>query len=77
MAYGLRLNLETVKSIIVATTVLHNIARDMNEPEPPAPEDINIEELQYLIDIANVNIQAPQNNVNLVQNEMINYFRDL
>lgn len=45
MAYGARLKLRTVKTIIIATAVLHNIAIDMNEPEPPLPEEINANEL--------------------------------
>lgn len=35
--------------MIVATAVLQNIAVDMNEDEPPLPDEINLEELNYLI----------------------------
>lgn len=49
LAYGLRCKIETSLSIIVATSVLHNIARNMNEPLPPPPDHINEEMLNYLI----------------------------
>ncbi|KAJ8910915.1 hypothetical protein NQ315_014249 [Exocentrus adspersus] len=78
MAYGLRLKLVTNFTIIVATSVLHNIAREMNEPEPPIPEDINEEELNYLIETQQIEFEAqdhPGNNV--VQNEIIRYFGQL
>jgi hypothetical protein len=32
---GLRLKLDTTQAVIVATAVLHNIACNENEPEPP------------------------------------------
>lgn len=78
VAYGMRLNLETTKAIIIATTVLHNIARQMNEPEPPPPENINLNELNYLIETENIEIPAVRNlNLNHVQQEMINFFGGL
>lgn len=79
MAYGLRLKMDTVLTIIVATSVLHNIARKMNEPEPPIPEDINEEELNYLIKTQQIEMDAQdhQGNNNIVQNEMIRYFNQL
>ena len=77
MAYGLRLSMETVKAIIVATTVLHNIARDMNEPEPPIPEEINADELNYLIEAQNVQIANDHHAPNITQHELIRYFTDL
>ncbi|KAJ8914317.1 hypothetical protein NQ315_011304 [Exocentrus adspersus] len=49
LAYGMRLKLETVLTVISATAVLHNLAREMNEPEPPPADEINMEELEYLI----------------------------
>ncbi|XP_023312227.1 putative nuclease HARBI1 [Anoplophora glabripennis] len=36
LAYGMRIKTETALTVIIATAVLHNIARSMNEPEPPA-----------------------------------------
>lgn len=79
VAYGLRLKLETTMAIIVATTVLHNLARDMNEPEPPLPEDINEDELNYLIQTQQIHVEPQVNGgpVNLVQNEFIRYFSQL
>ncbi|KAJ3655790.1 hypothetical protein Zmor_014903 [Zophobas morio] len=50
LAYGCRLKKETVLSIIIACAVLHNIARQMGEDEPPLPADINQHELQRLIE---------------------------
>ncbi|KAJ8915705.1 hypothetical protein NQ315_000639 [Exocentrus adspersus] len=47
LAYDLRCKLNTSLIIIVATAVLHNIARAMNENIPP--ENIDMEELNYLI----------------------------
>lgn len=79
VAYGLRLKLETIMAIIVATTVLHNLARDMNEPEPPLPEDINEDELNYLIQAQQIDLepQVEGGPANLVQNEFIRYFGQL
>lgn len=81
MAYGSRLSLPTTKAIIIATTVLHNIARQMNEPEDvPAPELIDPEHLDYLIETGNIEMPAVRNQldrVNMVQREMINFFGGL
>ncbi|KAJ8909773.1 hypothetical protein NQ315_014450 [Exocentrus adspersus] len=81
VAYGFRLNLESVKTVIVATTILHNLAREMNEPEPPAPEDINVEELEYLIEIADIPNIPPANEnivaINYIQQTYVNYFSNL
>lgn len=54
LAYGLRIRLDTVVAIIPATAVLHNIAKDMHEPEPPIPQDIDEQELDYLINMGQV-----------------------
>ncbi|XP_011859622.1 PREDICTED: putative nuclease HARBI1 [Vollenhovia emeryi] len=35
LSLGMRLKLETVQDVIVATTVLHNLARHQNEGDPP------------------------------------------
>lgn len=51
LAYGLRLKLETTLAIIPATAVLHNLAKDMHEPNPPQPFDIDEVELNYLINM--------------------------
>lgn len=54
LLYGLRSKLQTSQAIIVATAVLHNIARDMNEGPPPAPENVDEEQLQYLLELGNI-----------------------
>ncbi|KAG5863563.1 hypothetical protein JTB14_021829 [Gonioctena quinquepunctata] len=79
VAYGLRLKLETIMASIVANTVLHNLARDVNEPEPPLPEIMNEDELNYLIQSQQINMepQVDGGPVNLVQNEFIVYFSQL
>lgn len=78
MAYGLRLHIDTVLNIIVATTILHNIAREMNEPEPPIPADINEEQLNYLIETQQIEMEQQEFRVvNTVQNEIIRYFNQL
>nr|CAI5860959.1 unnamed protein product [Callosobruchus analis] len=68
MAYGLRLHMDGIKAAIVATTVLHNIAREMNEPTPPMPDGIDLSELNYLIETENAIAQAMENaNTNWVK----------
>lgn len=49
LAYGSRYGIEQTSNITVATAVLHNIAIDSNEEVPPPPEEINEEQLNYLI----------------------------
>ncbi|ENN73898.1 hypothetical protein YQE_09506, partial [Dendroctonus ponderosae] len=53
LAYGLRCKLETSLTVIVATAVLHNIAQEMNEADPPPPENLSIDEFHYLIESGN------------------------
>lgn len=53
LAYGIRLKLETALSVIVATCVLHNIARNMNQAEEP-PIDVDLNHSNYLIEIGNI-----------------------
>lgn len=82
MAYGMRLKLETALTIISATAVLHNIALEMNEPEPPAVEELNVDEFNFLIEMGNIpDIPvAAENNVNpfTMRNNLIgNYFANL
>lgn len=82
LAYGSRLNLNTTKAIIIATATLHNIARQMNEPEEvPAPDNINVDELNYLIETGNIEMPAVRNRNagrnNLMQQEILRFFRAL
>lgn len=77
LAYGLRCQMETTLTTIVATSVLHNIARSMNEPIPPPPENMDINMLNYLIDqgqIPNVPLANAPRNIN---GRIINYREDL
>lgn len=76
LAYGLRLKLNTALQIVVATAVLYNLAKDMNEEEPPLPEEINEEELNYLINVGEAGEVPNQNdNINHFRNQLINdYF---
>lgn len=49
LAYGLRCKLETVMTIITAVGVFHNIAIDAKED--PVLADLNLNQLNYLIQI--------------------------
>lgn len=81
LAYGLRCDIETCQDIIVAAAVLHNKAIEMNEGLPPVPDNINPEELEYLIQQGNIpNLPqnaAPINAVNFRQTLINNYFFNL
>ncbi|ENN81912.1 hypothetical protein YQE_01706, partial [Dendroctonus ponderosae] len=56
LAYGCRLKLQNSLSVIVAVTVLHNLARDMNESVPDADEERDIQDLSDLIANGNIPI---------------------
>lgn len=45
LSLGMRVKMETVQDIIVATAFLHNIARNRNEEEPPVYVDLPDEEI--------------------------------
>lgn len=45
LSLGMRLKIQTVQDIIVATAVLHNIARNQNEEEPPVYVDVPDKEI--------------------------------
>lgn len=40
LAVGIRLSIVTVQAVIIATAILHNIARQMNDPDPPVNFDM-------------------------------------
>ncbi|XP_018402026.1 PREDICTED: putative nuclease HARBI1 [Cyphomyrmex costatus] len=40
LAIGMRVSIATTQAIVIATAVLHNIARQMNNPEPPVDLDV-------------------------------------
>ncbi|KAL1516135.1 hypothetical protein ABEB36_000056 [Hypothenemus hampei] len=77
LAYGCRLQLITLLTVIIATTVLHNMAIDMNDNEASLISDeLNEHVLQQLIEDGNIldipnNIpqQAPGD---FVRNQLIN-----
>lgn len=81
LAYGSRCRLDNILATIVATAVLQNIAVDMNEDLPPVPNELNAEELDYLIlqgDIPHVPMaNLVQGPVNYRQNLIDNYFAHL
>lgn len=63
LAYGCRLKLETTLTVIVATSVLHNIAQQMGEGEPPVVQDN--QQLNHLIAEGYVpNIPVGQHHIN-------------
>ncbi|XP_025159384.1 putative nuclease HARBI1 [Harpegnathos saltator] len=82
LAYGSRLKIRTVMTIIIATAVLHNIAQRRKEDMPPTDdEDANILE-NIIVDNNVINLPHPQNqagNAGLVaRNISINeYFNNL
>lgn len=43
---GMRMKLETIMNVIVATAVLHNVALDMNEEIPENWNEVDVEEVQ-------------------------------
>jgi hypothetical protein len=82
LAYGCRLKQETLLNLIIACAVLHNIAKQMGEEEPPLPQEVNGHELQVLID--NGQIPHFQNDriergigAQIRRNFINNYFRHL
>lgn len=81
LAYGIRLKLQTTMTVIGATAVLHNIARQMNEPDPPLAENINVEELNYLIQLGDIPNDHPigiPGAANRIQNQLVaDYFTNL
>ncbi|KAH1028117.1 hypothetical protein HUJ05_001511 [Dendroctonus ponderosae] len=52
-AYGLTCKLETSLTVIVATAVLHNIAQEMKEADPPSPENLSMDEFHYFLECGN------------------------
>lgn len=57
-------------TVIVASDVLHNIARRMNEPEPTIPEEINRHELQHLIREGNIPVVPQANQIQFLGPQM-------
>lgn len=77
LAYGLRLKIDTILAIIPATAVLYNVAKNMHEPEPPMPIEIDNQELNYLIEMGEIP-DVPMHGNAFYQEELINnYFSNL
>ncbi|KAJ8909349.1 hypothetical protein NQ315_008934 [Exocentrus adspersus] len=78
-------SLQTVLTVISATAVLHNLAREMNEPEPPPADEINMEELEYLINTEQIPVAPAEAEAaevighpfNIRNNLITNYFANL
>ncbi|KAB0804862.1 hypothetical protein PPYR_01832 [Photinus pyralis] len=80
LAYGLRLKLQTVLTVIVATAVLQNIARRMDGDNiPEFPEDMKLQELEELIENGQDQHGPVENDEILdIRNDLINnYFANL
>lgn len=84
LAYGCRLKLDTVLTIIVALAVLHNICREQNEADPPEPEDLDMflrrmeEDVVPNIPPFIVGVgQAPELQALGSREQMVNYFANL
>lgn len=62
LALGIKINLQSVEAVIVATAVLHNIARDINAADPPVDAEIQqaiLDNEMENINIERVNMYAP------------------
>lgn len=62
LALGMRYKPELANTIIVSTGILHNVAIENGENVPPPPEGIDEEQLNYLIEIGNIDpgqVQEP------------------
>nr|CAH7737744.1 unnamed protein product [Callosobruchus chinensis] len=80
LAFGIRFKVEKVEAVVIATAVLDNIAKLLNEVDPPVTE----EEEAVINLVSNVNDDHPDMNVynmhdvnNIVRHQLINYFNDL
>lgn len=79
LAFGIRLKVEKVEAVVIATAVLENIAKLLNEPDPPNNEEeeaainfvgnVDIEPYVHIHNILNIN--------NAVRHQLINYFNEL
>ncbi|XP_070521825.1 putative nuclease HARBI1 [Cardiocondyla obscurior] len=77
LAIGMRVSIVTVQAIVVATAVLHNIARQMNNPEPPVDLDI-IQLIEALEDHDNPIVIPNNTRVDTARKVLIDtYFRRL
>ncbi|KAK4880427.1 hypothetical protein RN001_008573 [Aquatica leii] len=80
LAFGIRLHLRTVEPLIVATSVLHNIACQMRDAVPPINHEMEV--AINLTENVNRNRNIRENNVNNENNRsrynlVNNYFQNL
>lgn len=66
LALGLRVKRTRIEAIVVATAILHNIAKDINVPEPDIPDD-----LRQIID-EDLAVNLNNNHVYFEQNDRLN-----
>lgn len=79
MSFGIRLDTEKVEAVLIATAVLENIAKLLNDPEPPVNE---YEEFaMHFVDKVNVDSYMKVFNFNnrnaVVRHQLIDYFNHL
>lgn len=79
LCYGLRCKIETSMVVIIATAVLHNIARTAGEDMPPPPIGLNQDELDYLVQQGQLPPTYRPENINYdFRNDVIaNYFANI
>lgn len=83
LAYGCRLKLQTILTVIIATAVLHNIARRNGEGEPPVDENVDEHILQQRIndgeipDIPVFQNQPQHTGFHVRRNLIDNFFNNL
>lgn len=78
LAYGCRLKIDTFLTIIVACSVLHNIAIDVGDIEaPPLPQELNEHILNNLIMNGQVPVigNADDNIGAATRRQFVNYFQ--
>lgn len=72
LAFGLRTQPLTAQAIIVATAILHNIAQDMTEPNPPI--DLEFEAAYEELEIRDVQVHDGINNASVRRLLVDTYF---
>lgn len=79
LAMGIRLKLDTIQAMVVATVVLHNIARDEKERVPPInQQEIAINNINnILVQNAECDIIGINENKRTRHNLIYNYFATL
>ncbi|XP_074038075.1 putative nuclease HARBI1 isoform X1 [Leptinotarsa decemlineata] len=71
LALGLQLKLETAQTVIVAVGVLHNIAIDKREQEPPLDQEVNLANIIYVED---TEVDPPDHNINNAREILLNEY---